>query len=259
MIVLASSEPCGFEQGIVVSGVTELVAQSAKEVMELLSVGNQNRTTEPTAANQTSSRSHAILQIVVEKKNRTADRVESVRIGKLSLIDLAGSERASLTQNRGLRMIEGANINRSLLALGNCINALGSKSSKIIVLEFSWPNPILAVRLCSLSGLETDTNAESEPFFDALDQPHALILGMNVGFAGRKYSDSNDHQHQQGRHELRGHTQYAQVRESRQEHQDHGATERVGGVSPFGSVYRGRLVLMKHHHISFVSMRAFVT
>lgn len=42
----------------------------------------------------------------------------------MSLIDLAGSERASNTNNRGLRLVEGANINKSLLALGNCINAL---------------------------------------------------------------------------------------------------------------------------------------
>jgi hypothetical protein len=40
------------------------------------------------------------------------------------LIDLAGSERATVTTNRGMRMREGANINKSLLALGNCINAL---------------------------------------------------------------------------------------------------------------------------------------
>ena len=53
-----------------------------------------------------------------------------LRIGKLSLIDLAGSERASKTNNRGIRMIEGANINRSLLALGNCINALHENNSK---------------------------------------------------------------------------------------------------------------------------------
>ena len=46
------------------------------------------------------------------------------RVGKLSLIDLAGSERAANTKNRGLRLLEGANINRSLLALGNCITAL---------------------------------------------------------------------------------------------------------------------------------------
>jgi kinesin family member 18/19 len=45
----------------------------------------------------------------------------------MSLIDLAGSERATVTTNSGMRMREGANINRSLLALGNCINALASK------------------------------------------------------------------------------------------------------------------------------------
>ena len=42
----------------------------------------------------------------------------------MSLIDLAGSERATVTTNRGARLREGANINKSLLALGNCINAL---------------------------------------------------------------------------------------------------------------------------------------
>jgi len=45
---------------------------------------------------------------------------------KLSLIDLAGSERATVTANKGARLREGANINRSLLALGNCINALAA-------------------------------------------------------------------------------------------------------------------------------------
>jgi len=53
---------------------------------------------------------------------------DSYKIGKLSLIDLAGSERASATDNRGARLVEGANINRSLLALANCINALASES-----------------------------------------------------------------------------------------------------------------------------------
>lgn len=53
-----------------------------------------------------------------------------IRVGKLSLIDLAGSERAAKTGNRGMRMIEGANINKSLLALGNCINMLHENNSK---------------------------------------------------------------------------------------------------------------------------------
>ena len=46
------------------------------------------------------------------------------------LIDLAGSERAGKTNNRGLRLQEGANINRSLLALANCINALAQGTTR---------------------------------------------------------------------------------------------------------------------------------
>lgn len=49
---------------------------------------------------------------------------------KLQMIDLAGSERASNTDNRGQRMVEGANINRSLLALGQCIHILSEKCKK---------------------------------------------------------------------------------------------------------------------------------
>ncbi len=51
-------------------------------------------------------------------------------VSKLSLIDLAGSERGTVTQNRGIRLREGAKINQSLLALANCINALGDKNKK---------------------------------------------------------------------------------------------------------------------------------
>ena len=92
--------------------------------MALLIRGNLERTQEPTAANKTSSRSHAVLQITVRCRTRLRDIRTAQRIGKLFLIDLAGSERAANTHNRGKRMVEGAHINRSLLALGNCINAL---------------------------------------------------------------------------------------------------------------------------------------
>ncbi len=64
------------------------------------------------------------MQITCEYTDRHAGIQGELHVGKLSLIDLAGSERASRTNNRGMRMIEGANINKSLLALGNCINAL---------------------------------------------------------------------------------------------------------------------------------------
>lgn len=92
--------------------------------MEMIVRGNDLRTMSPTEANATSSRSHAVLQINVSSKDRNASVNEPHTMATLSIIDLAGSERASATKNRGARLTEGANINKSLLALGSCINAL---------------------------------------------------------------------------------------------------------------------------------------
>ncbi|XP_039715258.1 kinesin-like protein KIF19 isoform X2 [Pteropus medius] len=114
---------------IQVAGITEVSTINAKEIMQLLVKGNRQRTQEPTAANRTSSRSHAVLQVAVRQRSRVKSILQEVRQGRLFMIDLAGSERASQTQNRGQRMKEGAHINRSLLALGNCINALSDKTS----------------------------------------------------------------------------------------------------------------------------------
>ncbi len=118
------------EKGIVMAGVTEFKAESTEQVMNLLLIGNRRRTTEATNVNLTSSRSHAVFQISISKTSKTKNiKVESI-LGKLSLIDLAGSERGTVTENRGIRLMEGAKINRSLLALANCINALGDKNKK---------------------------------------------------------------------------------------------------------------------------------
>jgi kinesin family protein 18/19 len=92
--------------------------------MDIIVRGNEYRTMSPTEANATSSRSHAVLQINVSSKDRNASVNEPHTMATLSIIDLAGSERASATKNRGERLTEGANINKSLLALGSCINAL---------------------------------------------------------------------------------------------------------------------------------------
>ncbi|XP_029140618.1 kinesin-like protein KIF19 [Protobothrops mucrosquamatus] len=112
---------------IQIAGITEVSTTNAQEIMELLTKGNKERTQEPTAANKTSSRSHAVLQVSVKQTTRVKGIGEEVRVGKLFMVDLAGSERAAQTQNQGKRMKEGAHINRSLLALGNCINALSEK------------------------------------------------------------------------------------------------------------------------------------
>ncbi|KAH8074467.1 hypothetical protein JL721_2028 [Aureococcus anophagefferens] len=117
-------------RGPCIAGVTEVAANEVDEVMSLLAAGNGRRTQESTRANSESSRSHAVLQIAIESSDKVPSRkregqvVKVKRTSKLSMIDLAGSERAAETRNSGARLQEGARINRSLLALGNVINAL---------------------------------------------------------------------------------------------------------------------------------------
>jgi kinesin family member 18/19 len=111
-------------QAVSVAGLSSHRPKDVQEVMDMIVKGNEYRTISPTEANATSSRSHAVLQINLAQKDRNADINEPHTMATLSIIDLAGSERASATKNRGDRLLEGANINKSLLALGSCINAL---------------------------------------------------------------------------------------------------------------------------------------
>ncbi|XP_037811743.1 kinesin-like protein KIF18A [Lucilia sericata] len=107
--------------GVVVSGLVLKPIYSAEELLELLALGNSNRTQHPTDANAESSRSHAVFQVHIRITDR---KTGTKRMVKLSMIDLAGSERAASTKGIGIRFKEGASINKSLLALGNCINKL---------------------------------------------------------------------------------------------------------------------------------------
>ncbi|KAL3275699.1 hypothetical protein HHI36_020449 [Cryptolaemus montrouzieri] len=107
--------------GVVVAGIKYVLIGSANELYNLLEEGNRNRTQHPTDANAESSRSHAVFQVYLKMKFKVSGEI---RMAKLSMIDLAGSERGSATGFQGARFAEGANINKSLLALGNCINSL---------------------------------------------------------------------------------------------------------------------------------------
>ncbi|VAI37231.1 unnamed protein product [Triticum turgidum subsp. durum] len=117
------------EHGIIVAGLRRIKVHSADKILELLNIGNSRRKTESTEANATSSRSHAVLEITVRRKQKGKYGSQVLR-GKLALVDLAGSERATETNNFGQKLRDGANINRSLLALANCINALGKQNKK---------------------------------------------------------------------------------------------------------------------------------
>lgn len=112
----------------VISGLQLIAVQNVNEIMSWLMFGNRNRTQHPTDSNAESSRSHAIFQVHIRIVNKTTQTKKTV---KLSMIDLAGSERAVGQKCAGLRFKEGANINKSLLALGNCINKLADGASHI--------------------------------------------------------------------------------------------------------------------------------
>lgn len=114
-------------KGIMVPEITEFSVTHSEQVVNLLLLGNSRRTMAPTGGNQFSSRSHAILQVNVEQRTKTREKEEYIT-AKLLLVDLAGSERGAL--EKGIRREEGANINKSLLALGNCINILSDKTKK---------------------------------------------------------------------------------------------------------------------------------
>ncbi|KAI8321184.1 kinesin-domain-containing protein, partial [Martensiomyces pterosporus] len=117
-------------QSVTVAGLSEHIPHNVDEVMGLMVRGNANRTMSPTEANAVSSRSHAVLQVNIKQKPKSGGLQTDVTSATLSIIDLAGSERATVTRNNGARMREGANINRSLLALANCINALCDQKHK---------------------------------------------------------------------------------------------------------------------------------
>lgn len=99
-------------------GLSEKVVGSVEELMSVIAFGMGVRTTGTTGANMDSSRSHAILQISFKEP-------EGRQFSKISFIDLAGSERGADTmdQKKQTRM-DGAEINKSLLALKECIRAL---------------------------------------------------------------------------------------------------------------------------------------
>eukprot|EP01029_Cantina_marsupialis_P001097 TRINITY_DN10891_c0_g1_i1.p1 TRINITY_DN10891_c0_g1~~TRINITY_DN10891_c0_g1_i1.p1 ORF type:complete len:750 (-),score=269.13 TRINITY_DN10891_c0_g1_i1:294-2543(-) len=122
---------------IMVAGLTQHVVTSAEELFSWLTKGAEGRTVHATKMNNVSSRSHAIVTIYFDEFDKTLNissqmgrlsMLNPVRRSKLHLIDLAGSERAKKTQATGQRFKEGVNINKGLLALGSCINALSDPS-----------------------------------------------------------------------------------------------------------------------------------
>ncbi|GFR69175.1 kinesin-like protein [Elysia marginata] len=107
---------------VCIAGLTETEATDVKSLVQTLQYGNSVRSKGATGVNPDSSRSHAILQLDIRNN-------EDVKVGKISFIDLAGSERASdVTDTDKQTRMEGAEINQSLLALKECIRSIDQDS-----------------------------------------------------------------------------------------------------------------------------------
>lgn len=106
------------KQNICIVGLTERKIANLTDMMNVIQYGLKARTVGVTGANSDSSRSHGIIQITIKDPNNNMH-------GKISFIDLAGSERAAdVTDTNKQTRIDGAEINKSLLALKECIRAL---------------------------------------------------------------------------------------------------------------------------------------
>ncbi|XP_042194893.1 kinesin-like protein KIF1A isoform X4 [Callorhinchus milii] len=116
--------------GPYVEDLSKLAVTSFNDISDLMDSGNKARTVAATNMNETSSRSHAVFNIIFTQKTDDSNADTSTeKVSKISLVDLAGSERADSTGAKGTRLKEGANINKSLTTLGKVISALADVDS----------------------------------------------------------------------------------------------------------------------------------
>jgi kinesin family protein C2/C3 len=114
------------EFGMHVPELTEVPVESIEEVIELMELGEVNRSSTATDMNEHSSRSHSMLSVYVQSYNKITNA--NTR-GKLHLVDLAGSERISKSGATGVQLKEAQNINKSLSALGDVVASRVAKQS----------------------------------------------------------------------------------------------------------------------------------
>lgn len=174
---------------IVIAGLREIYIKDVQALMDMFEYGNQARTTGMTGANNASSRSHAVLQILLKSEDKL--------FSKLSFIDLAGSERGADRGEADIKTrLEGAEINKSLLALKECIRALdqdkkhtpfrGSKLTQVLRDSFTGNS-----RTCMIATISPNNN-NSEHTLNTLRYANRV----------KQLKGESDPRIQQGNHQL---------------------------------------------------------
>uniref|UniRef100_A0AAR2J9C1 Kinesin motor domain-containing protein n=1 Tax=Pygocentrus nattereri TaxID=42514 RepID=A0AAR2J9C1_PYGNA len=116
--------------GPYVEDLSKMAVTNYSDIADLMDCGNKARTVAATNMNETSSRSHAVFTILfTQRRHDQMTNLDTEKVSKVSLVDLAGSERADSSGAKGMRLKEGANINKSLTTLGKVISALADMQS----------------------------------------------------------------------------------------------------------------------------------
>lgn len=109
---------------VTIDGLREVTILTADQVLQVMAEGEKYRHFGETQMNERSSRSHTIFRIIIESSDNepgieaNEENGRAIMVSHLNLVDLAGSERAAQTGAVGDRFKEGANINNSLMVLG---------------------------------------------------------------------------------------------------------------------------------------------
>ena len=113
--------------GVIVQDQSSITVRTAKELISTISKGQNKRAIGTGSNNQASSRSHVITEIQILSADKNDS--ESKMLSKVRFVDLAGSEKQIVCEDKEL-INEGSNINKSLLALTNCITVLADEKKR---------------------------------------------------------------------------------------------------------------------------------
>ncbi|EOD15598.1 hypothetical protein EMIHUDRAFT_44696, partial [Emiliania huxleyi CCMP1516] len=142
-------------KGVHCAGLLTHEVNTPEDVLRILRAAQDRRKIGETKMNKESSRSHCLFTLTVNLREKTPDGMEIARVGKLHMVDLAGSECAKTSgvgaQDR-TRMREAMNINQSLLTLGRVITSLREKQGRIPYRDSKLTRLLQARRCPDLGG-----------------------------------------------------------------------------------------------------------
>lgn len=184
-----------------VIGIKVQDVQNADDALLCLTRGTLRRVTRATSMNSESSRSHAIMTVLIEQKFESvieSTKEKSVKQSKFHFVDLAGSERIKRTNATGQGIKEGIDINKGLLILGNVISALASqamgkskdnfvpyrdsKLTRLLKGSLGGNHKTLMIACVSPSGSNTDESLNSLRYANrAKNIQNKAVVNMDAG------------------------------------------------------------------------------